>query len=133
MSFGDRSQVTSVGANLLPNQRVPSGLSPTLNYSQSSNLNTTGYSSRTSTQVSNMRNNVGYTSMPSSHNNAYPLSPDVQFKKLPFYDVLGELLKPSTLGNYGQIIKFMFIKLVIRKLLVSVLFYVLKLSYFSYS
>uniref|UniRef100_T1JE32 Protein inhibitor of activated STAT n=1 Tax=Strigamia maritima TaxID=126957 RepID=T1JE32_STRMM len=29
--------------------------------------------------------------------NNYPVHPDVKFKRLPFYDVLGELLKPATL------------------------------------
>lgn len=33
---------------------------------------------------------------PSSHP-ILPLNPDVRFKRLPFYDLLGELLKPSTL------------------------------------
>ena len=30
----------------------------------------------------------------------YPVCPDVKFKSLPFYDVLGELLKPSSLSKY---------------------------------
>ena len=32
-------------------------------------------------------------------NASFPISPDVKLKNLPFYDVLGELLKPSTLGK----------------------------------
>ena len=28
-----------------------------------------------------------------------PVHPDVRLKRLPFYDVLGELLKPSSLGK----------------------------------
>ena len=31
----------------------------------------------------------------------YPVHPDVKFKKLPFYDMLGELLKPSSLMPQG--------------------------------
>ena len=34
---------------------------------------------------------------PVPHN--YPVLPDVRLKRLPFYDLLGELLKPSTLGE----------------------------------
>jgi hypothetical protein len=29
----------------------------------------------------------------------YPINPDVKLKKLPFYDILAELLKPSSLGE----------------------------------
>lgn len=32
----------------------------------------------------------------------YPIHPDVKLKKLPFYDHLGELLKPSSLCKYFQ-------------------------------
>ncbi|KAJ8673121.1 hypothetical protein QAD02_004383 [Eretmocerus hayati] len=32
----------------------------------------------------------------------YPVHPDVRFKKLPFYDLLGELLKPSSLMPQGS-------------------------------
>lgn len=31
----------------------------------------------------------------------YPVHPDVKFKKLPFFDMLGELLKPSSLTPQG--------------------------------
>lgn len=31
----------------------------------------------------------------------YPVHPDVRFKKLPFFDMLGELLKPSSLTPQG--------------------------------
>ncbi|XP_001607391.2 E3 SUMO-protein ligase PIAS2 isoform X3 [Nasonia vitripennis] len=33
--------------------------------------------------------------------NQYPVHPDVKFKKLPFFDMLGELLKPSSLMPQG--------------------------------
>ncbi|XP_033227124.1 E3 SUMO-protein ligase PIAS3 isoform X2 [Belonocnema kinseyi] len=33
--------------------------------------------------------------------NQYPVHPDVKFKKLPFFDLLGELLKPSSLTPQG--------------------------------
>lgn len=29
--------------------------------------------------------------------NAYPIQPDVKFRRLPFYDILADLLKPSSL------------------------------------
>lgn len=31
------------------------------------------------------------------HNNAFPIHPDVKFRRLPFFDILADLLKPSTL------------------------------------
>jgi hypothetical protein len=39
-----------------------------------------------------------YQSMPSSVPLPYPVYPDVTFKGLPFYDILGDLLKPSSLS-----------------------------------
>ena len=30
---------------------------------------------------------------------SYPINPDVKLRKLPFYDILAELLKPSSLGE----------------------------------
>ncbi|RXG58902.1 E3 SUMO-protein ligase PIAS1 [Armadillidium vulgare] len=114
MSFGDRSQSagTTAPGGILPNQRVPSGLNTmSTGYSQSGNVggnmgvtvNSSGYSSRSSSaqvgQVPTMSGGVGYSSIQPSHNNSYPISPDVRLKKLPFYDILGELLKPSTLGS----------------------------------
>ena len=39
-----------------------------------------------------------YQSMSTSLPVSYPVFPDVVFKALPFYDILGELLKPSSLG-----------------------------------
>ena len=30
---------------------------------------------------------------------AIPVHPDVTFKRLPFYDIMGELLKPTSLGE----------------------------------
>lgn len=30
-------------------------------------------------------------------NNSYPVHPDVKFKRLPFFDVIADLLKPSSL------------------------------------
>jgi len=33
----------------------------------------------------------------------YPVHPDVRLKKLPFFDLLGELLKPSSLMPQGSI------------------------------
>lgn len=33
----------------------------------------------------------------------YPVHPDVRLKKLPFFDLLGELLKPSSLMPQGSL------------------------------
>lgn len=43
----------------------------------------------------------------SKHNHSSPVSslpvhPDVRLKRLPFYDILGELLKPTSLGMYAK-------------------------------
>lgn len=110
MSFGDRSQAAAgaTPGGILPNPRVPS---MTSGYPQSASVgtnigvavNSSGYSSRSTAQVgqvTTMSANVGYTSLQPSPNNSYPISPDVRLKKLPFYDILGELLKPSTLGKF---------------------------------
>lgn len=32
----------------------------------------------------------------------YPINPDVKLKRLPFYDTLAELLKPSSLGMSSE-------------------------------
>ncbi|XP_077298085.1 uncharacterized protein LOC143919578 [Arctopsyche grandis] len=34
--------------------------------------------------------------------NSYPVHPDVKFKRLPFYDLISELIKPSTLMNHSS-------------------------------
>lgn len=34
--------------------------------------------------------------------NNYPVHPDVKFKRLPFYDLISELIKPSTLMNHSS-------------------------------
>jgi len=31
--------------------------------------------------------------------NGYPVHPDVKFRKLPFYEIISELIKPSTIDN----------------------------------
>lgn len=41
------------------------------------------------------------TSLQMQQPNQYPVHPDVKFKKLPFFDLLGELLKPSSLTPQG--------------------------------
>ncbi|KAF4531241.1 hypothetical protein B566_EDAN018358 [Ephemera danica] len=41
----------------------------------------------------------------SRHQQHYPVHPDVKLKRLPFYDILGELIKPSTLGKCVQYFK----------------------------
>jgi hypothetical protein len=37
-------------------------------------------------------------SPPASTASNYPVHPDVRLKRLPFFDLMGELLKPSSLG-----------------------------------
>jgi len=37
-------------------------------------------------------------SPPASAASSYPVHPDVRLKRLPFFDLMGELLKPSSLG-----------------------------------
>ena len=51
---------------------------------------------------------MGYSgsSVPQSHPpSGMPIHPDVRFKHLPFYDKLAELLKPSSLGMYIQVVR----------------------------
>ena len=43
-------------------------------------------------------NSLGSSSSSSPYSSV-PVHPDVRFKRLPFYDVLAELLKPSSLGK----------------------------------
>jgi hypothetical protein len=45
-------------------------------------------------------------SPPASTANNYPVHPDVRLKRLPFFDLMGELLKPSSLGR--QIVYIIF-------------------------
>jgi hypothetical protein len=37
-------------------------------------------------------------SQPATTASNYPVHPDVRLKRLPFFDLMGELLKPSSLG-----------------------------------
>ena len=96
MSFGDRSQAGSA----LANPRVPSAMgSIGGTYSHSGTLGLTSNSYNSASQGSQAALG-GYSSLQHSHTSTYPINPDVRLKKLPFYDILGELLKPSTLGEF---------------------------------
>lgn len=114
MSFGDRSQAAASGQpGILPAQKVPPmGLNSITGYNQTggvgsmagvtSSLSSSRYST-SSSQVappSGISTAVGYPTLTSnSHSSSYPINPDVKLKKLPFYDIMGELLKPSSLGK----------------------------------
>ena len=111
MSFGDRSQQAATGpAGILPAQKVPMGLNSMAGYTQSasvgnlgvnSSLNSSRYSA-SSPQVAAtaLSSAVGYSALGGNPlSSTYPINPDVKLKKLPFYDMLGELLKPSSLGK----------------------------------
>jgi len=86
MSYGGRgNQVTGGSAR----QQVPSMQMSGMSYPQQSQQR-------------------GYSSMPSLYGvsaqqpvQAYPIYPDVKFKKLPFYEGLADLLKPSSLAPQG--------------------------------
>ena len=111
MSFGDRSQAAAGGpAGILPAQKVPLGLNSIASYTQpasvggiggvTSTLASSRYSTNSQVVASGISSAGGYSSISAnSHNSSYPINPDVKLKKLPFYDILGELLKPSTLGG----------------------------------
>lgn len=44
------------------------------------------------------------SSIPAGVPGSYPIHPDVRLKKLPFYEMMGELLKPSTLSkSYAEV------------------------------
>ncbi len=53
--------------------------------------------------IAGVSGHMGYGSsnvVPQTHShNSIPIHPDVRFKHLPFYDKLGELIKPSSLGT----------------------------------
>ncbi|XP_069938412.1 E3 SUMO-protein ligase PIAS1 isoform X1 [Cherax quadricarinatus] len=115
MSFGDRSQAAASGpTGIHPAQKVPMGLNTIAGYTQAGSVGSIGgvTSTHSSTRYSSgssqvaptgMSTAVGYTTMTSSsHNSSYPINPDVKLKKLPFYDILGELLKPSSLAPQGS-------------------------------
>ncbi|XP_042232113.1 E3 SUMO-protein ligase PIAS3-like isoform X2 [Homarus americanus] len=115
MSFGDRSQAAASGpTGIHPAQKVPMGLNTIASYTQSGGVgsiggvNSTHNSSRYSTSSSQVAPTgistaVGYSTLTSnSHNSSYPINPDVKLKKLPFYDIQGELLKPSSLAPQGS-------------------------------
>ncbi|XP_063612614.1 E3 SUMO-protein ligase PIAS2-like [Penaeus indicus] len=115
MSFGDRSQAAAGGpTGIHPAQKVPMGLGSITAYTQSasvpslpgvspSHTNTRYSSSPAVAGVSAIPSATGYTSLTSnSHNSSFPINPDVKLKKLPFYDILGELLKPSSLAPQGS-------------------------------
>ena len=98
MSFGDRPQGASVGLNpnILPNQRTNSG------YNQMSVAQPAQTYNRTGSTASS--HSTSYSGQ--GQHNSYPINPDVRLKKLPFFDILGELLKPCTLGLYPVVSLF---------------------------
>ncbi|XP_069970908.1 E3 SUMO-protein ligase PIAS2 isoform X4 [Penaeus vannamei] len=114
MSFGDRSQAAAGGpTGIHPAQKVPMGLGSITAYTQSASVpslpgvssshTNTRYSSSSAVAASAIPSAVGYSSLTSnSHNSSFPINPDVKLKKLPFYDILGELLKPSSLAPQGS-------------------------------
>ncbi|XP_042883063.1 E3 SUMO-protein ligase PIAS2-like [Penaeus japonicus] len=114
MSFGDRSQAAAGGpTGIHPAQKVPMGLGSITAYTQSASVpslpgvssshTNTRYSSSSAVAASAIPSAVGYTSLTTnSHNSSFPINPDVKLKKLPFYDILGELLKPSSLAPQGS-------------------------------
>ena len=46
------------------------------------------------------RKQVGGADALSPGGSVIPVHPDVTFKRLPFYDIMGELLKPTSLGRF---------------------------------
>lgn len=122
MSFGDRSQAAAGGpTGIHPAQKVPMGLGSITAYTQSASVpslpgvssshTNTRYSSSSAVAASAIPSAVGYSSLTSnSHNSSFPINPDVKLKKLPFYDILGELLKPSSLGKRTGFFSFIFTK-----------------------
>ncbi|XP_050723980.1 E3 SUMO-protein ligase PIAS2-like isoform X3 [Eriocheir sinensis] len=100
---------------ILPAQKVPLGINSIGSYTQSPSVGSIGgvtstlassrYSTNSQVVASGISSAGGYSSISSnSHNSSYPINPDVKLKKLPFYDILGELLKPSSLApqNSGR-------------------------------
>ncbi|XP_076052036.1 E3 SUMO-protein ligase Su(var)2-10 isoform X6 [Oratosquilla oratoria] len=107
MSFGERSQTTAgtPAATLHPAQKVSLSLGSIPGYSQTgashlAQSHSTRYSNAATTAAATtLGGGVVYPTLAAAaHGSSYPINPDVKLKNLPFYDVLGELLKPSTLA-----------------------------------
>lgn len=112
MSFGDRSGQGAPVAGapgLHPSQKVPMGLGSIAGYPQASvgaiaTANSASRYAASSAQVSAgmAQGGVAYSGLTSHGQSSYPINPDVKLKRLPFYDILGELLKPSSLAPQGS-------------------------------
>ncbi|XP_068220709.1 E3 SUMO-protein ligase PIAS2 isoform X5 [Palaemon carinicauda] len=114
MSFGDRSQVGASGSTgIHPAQKVPMGLNTIAGYTQGGSVGSIGVNSTLNSSrytagspqvaASALTSTVGYPPLAANPlNSSYPINPDVKLKKLPFYDMLGELLKPSSLAPQGS-------------------------------
>lgn len=116
MSFGDRSQVAGGAPTpILPAQKAPMSLSTIAGYAQSvsgGGGGTGGISSTLASTLASSRYTVSTPQVASSGalsaagsyaaalSNIYPVNPDVKLKRLPFYDIISELLKPSTLSEF---------------------------------
>lgn len=111
MSFGDRSQVAGGAPTpILPAQKAPMSLSTIAGYAQSvsgggggtGGISSTLASSRytvSTPQVASSGALSAAGSYAAALSNIYPVNPDVKLKRLPFYDIISELLKPSTLSE----------------------------------
>lgn len=111
MSFGDRSQVAGGAPTpILPAQKAPMSLSTIAGYAQSvsgggggtGGISSTLASSRytvSAPQVASSGALSAAGSYAAALSNIYPVNPDVKLKRLPFYDIISELLKPSTLSE----------------------------------
>ncbi|KAK3861417.1 hypothetical protein Pcinc_032610 [Petrolisthes cinctipes] len=107
MSFGDRSQVAGGAPTpILSAQKAPMSLSTIAGYAQSvsggGGINATISAPRYTVSTPQVASSgalstaASYTSALTS--NLYAVNPNVKLKRLPFYDIISELLKPSTLS-----------------------------------
>ena len=106
-----RSQAASSGPpGLHPAQKVPMGLSTIAGYSNTGSVSGLASASHGSSRYSTpsaqvaQAAQVAVSAMTGAYaglaaQGSFPISPDVKLKKLPFYDILSELLRPSTLGK----------------------------------
>lgn len=113
MSFGDRSQVAGGAPTpILPAQKAPMSLSTIAGYAQSvsgggggtGGISSTLASSRYTVSTPQVASS-GALSAAGSYaaaltSNIFPVNPNVKLKRLPFYDIISELLKPSTLCEF---------------------------------
>ena len=93
LAMGQSSEVVAAASNDLPNPSTSAGSS------QQMLLSTRIHCSVSATEQSTTGNNIQVPLIPPAtvQSSSFPVHPDVKLKSLPFFDILAELVRPSTL------------------------------------